>query len=169
MKRAGPVTLSLIVLALLLALAACTLQGTPRSSLAMLHTAFLNHNASEALRFIDVDSIVDHYVDDLFARNAPPSDDLARSLKLEAGRGIAELMLPSVKKALKRQIRNEITSGGEEGYFEYIRRGSVWYLDITEEGDTALVEPKGKSRFRFRMERVPEGHWKIVQILPGKE
>lgn len=169
MKRAGPVTLVLVALALVLALAACTLQGTPRNSLAMLHTALLNHNASEALRFIDVDSIVDHYVDHLFARNAPPPDDLARSLKLELGRGIAQFMLPSVKRALTRQIRNEIASGGEEGYFEYIRRGSVWYLNITEEGTTALVEPKGKSRFRFRMERMPEGHWKIVQILPGKE
>lgn len=165
MKRAGPVTLVLVALALVLALAACTLQGTPRNSLAMLHTALLNHNASEALRFIDVDSIVDH----LFARNAPPPDDLARSLKLELGRGIAQFMLPSVKRALTRQIRNEIASGGEEGYFEYIRRGSVWYMNITEEGTTALVEPKGKSRFKFRMERMPEGHWKIVQILPGKE
>ena len=57
--------LAAALLSLFLA-SACALQGTPRHSLGELRNALLAHNAEDALKYVDVESVVDHIIEDTF-------------------------------------------------------------------------------------------------------
>ncbi|OPY70106.1 MAG: hypothetical protein A4E57_00746 [Syntrophorhabdaceae bacterium PtaU1.Bin034] len=146
----------------------CTVRNSPRHSLSELRTALLNHDADAALRYLDVDSIVDCLVRDIFLKYESGSDDPLQAFGIKAGREATKLMMPGIKGLIRHQVRQAITSDDQFGYFDYIRRASVWYLNVTVEGDTAMVEPKGKSDIKFRMARTQEGNWKIVEIITKK-
>lgn len=146
-------------------LCSCTLKGTPRDSLSLLRTALLNHDTDEAMKYIDVDSIVDHLVQERIQRRAARAKTPSDALRLEAEKGIASVTLPFAKELLARQVRKEIESGGESDYFEYIRKGSVWYLTIDEEDERATVTPRGgDKKMQFIMKRTDQGYWKIIEV-----
>ena len=143
----------------------CTLKGTPRDSLSLLRTALLNHDADAAMKYIDVDSIVDHLLQQRFARRAARAKTPSDALRLEAEKGIASAALPFAKELLAKQVRKEIESGGESEYFDYIRKGSVWYLTIDEQDETATVTPKGgNKKVQFVMKKTDQGYWKIIEV-----
>jgi hypothetical protein len=142
----------------------CTLKGTPRDSLSLLRTALLNHDADEAMKYIDVDSIVDHLVQERLERRAARAKSPSDALRLEAEKSIASATLPYAKELLARQVRKEIESGGESDYFDYIRKGSVWYLTIDDKGERATVTPRGDRKVEFTMVRTDQGYWKIVEV-----
>lgn len=159
------VTRAAVIAAAVFLLCSCTLKGTPRDSLSLLRTALLNHDAEEAMKYIDVDSIVDHLLQERFERRAARAKSPSDALRLEAEKGIASAALPFVKELLARQVRKEIESGGESDYFEYIRKGSVWYLTIDEGDETATVTPKGgNKKVQFVMKRTDQGYWKIIEV-----
>lgn len=161
MKRTSTATL----VAVFCIVAGCALPGTPRDSLSLLRTALLNHDADAALRYIDVDSITEHLVEDTLQRHGVFDDDLGVSV----GRNIQPFLLPLVKEAVKKQVRRSISSTDEKGYFNYIRKAHVFYLNVTMEGeDRAFVEPKGKSDIAFRMNRTEQGYWKVVELILHK-
>jgi hypothetical protein len=139
--------------------------NTPRRSLAELRTALLSHDADAALRYVDTDSIVENMVQDFFTRYEAKSEDPFAHVGVKAGRQVADLLMPGMKDLARSRLKASITSPDEGGYFEYIKKGSAWYLDISENGDTATAKPIGKSDISFRMRRMPDGHWKIVQII----
>ena len=143
----------------------CTLSNTPRRSLSELRTALLDHDAEQALRYIDTDSVVDCLVRDIFRNYEKKADNPLGALGLMAARQAASALMPGIKDLVRKQLRDAITSSDEAGYFQDIRRASVWYLNIDVEGDTALVRPRGKSDIRFRMARSDEGRWRIVEII----
>jgi len=149
----------------LLLLTGCTLKGTPRHSLAELKAALMNRDSGEALKYIDVDSIVDHLVDDALARRESRNRTGLDALGTAIGKGIASAVLPQAKDLIRKQVRAAVESEDQAGYFEQIRRASVWYFSIEEENGTALVTPRRDDKVRFRMERTHEGYWKIVQIM----
>lgn len=156
----------LIVLLLCVSVAAgCTVADTPRRSLAELRTGLLNHDADAAMRYVDMDSIVENMVRDIFMKYETKSDDPLALLGVKAGRQLANVLMPGVKELARNRVKAAITSPDEGGYFEYVKKGSVWYLNISADGDTALVKPMGKSDISFRMKRVADGHWQIVQII----
>ena len=161
------VTASILALLLLgtLLSAGCTLDNTPRRSLSELRSALLSHDADRALRYIDVDRVVDCMARDMFQRYEAKADNPLEALGIRAGKEAAAIIMPQVKEQLREQLRKAITSSGEGGYFRDIRRASVWYLNIHVEGDTAVVAPKGKSDIRFKMARTDEGYWRIVEIV----
>ncbi len=149
-------------------LAACTLSGTPRRSLAELKTALVNHDSGEALKYIDVDSIVEHLVDDMLTRRESRNRTGADALGTALGKGIASALLPQAKDLVRKQVRAAIESEDQAGYFEQIRRASVWYFSIDQEDGTALVTPRRDDKVSFRMKQTDEGYWQIVQILLKK-
>ena len=153
---------------LLSLLAACTMANTPRRSLDELRTALLRHDADGAMRYIDVDSIVDNMVKDIFAKYETRSDDPLALLGIKAGRQAAQLLMPGLQELARSRVKAAIVSPDEGGYFEYVKKGSVWYLEISADGDTALVKPIVKSDTSFRMKRMADGHWRIVQIIKEK-
>ena len=163
-----PLRTHALLIALLLCaplVAGCTVANTPRRSLSELRGALLNHDADAAMRYVDVDSIVENMVQDIFLKYEAASDDPLALLGIKAGRQAALVLMPGVKELTKNLVKAAITSPDEGGYFEYVKKGSVWYLDIAADGDTALVKPMGKSDTSFKMRRMADGHWKIVQII----
>ncbi|HAR95663.1 MAG TPA: hypothetical protein DCR97_06845 [Deltaproteobacteria bacterium] len=146
----------------------CATTGTPRESLSQLRSALLNHDAETALRYIDVDSITDHLVDDIL-NGYGTSDEALTSLGIGVGRNLQPLLLPLVTEAIRKQLRKAISSTEDNPYFGSIRKAHIFYLNVTvEEDGRAFVEPKGKSDFAFRMAKTGEGYWKIVQLIPNK-
>lgn len=143
----------------------CTLSNTPRRSLSELRTALLDHDAERALRYIDADSVVECLVRDILLKYEKKADNPLEVLGLMAGRQAASALMPGIKDLVRKQLKEAITSSDEAGYFQDIRRASVWYLNIDVEGDTALIVPRGKSDIRFRMARTDEGRWRIVEII----
>ena len=158
---------ALIILSLLfVALAAgCTVSNTPRRSLDELRTALLNHDADTAFRYVDVDSIVRCMVRDIFAKYESKADDPFTIVGIRASRQVAGLLLPVASELARNRVRAAILSPDEGGYFDYVRKGSVWYLEIATDGKTAVVKPVGKSDMQFRMRQMEDGHWKIVEIM----
>jgi hypothetical protein len=169
MRIGGIRALHVAPLLLLLVLAACTVGDSPRRSLAELRAALVHHDADAALRYIDVDSVVDAMVRDLFLKYEAKADDPLAVLGLKAGREVADMAMPAVKTLARRQVRSAIVSDDQWGYFKDIRRASVWYLNIEVEGDEAMVEPKGKSDWSFRMTKTDKEHWRIVEIIRKKK
>lgn len=146
----------------------CATPGTPRDSLSQLRSALLNHDADTALRFIDIDSITDHLAKDILNRY-DASDDVLTSLGITVGRRMQPLLLPFIKEAIRKQVRRSISSTDDSGYFSYIRKAHIFFLNVTMEGDgRAFVEPKGKSDIAFRMAKAEEGDWRIVELILHK-
>jgi hypothetical protein len=119
------------------------------------------------MRYLDVDSIVENMVRDAFAKYETASDDSLTILGLAAGRQVASILMPGVKDLARRSVKTAITSTDESGYFEYVRKSNVWYLTISEQGDKALVKPRGKSDISFEMKRSAPGRWQITRIIKG--
>ncbi|MGD0231652.1 MAG: hypothetical protein ABSC19_15090 [Syntrophorhabdales bacterium] len=166
MKRPGRTILLLFLfIAWVCASLGCTLADTPRRSLAELRTALLDHDSARAMRYIDVDSIVDCLARDIFLKYQAKADDPLKALGIRVGAQAATFIMPGIKDLARRQLEAAIASSDEAGYFRDIRRASVWYLTITVEGDTAMVVPRGKSDIRFRMARTDQGPWRIVEII----
>jgi hypothetical protein len=146
----------------------CALRDTPRHSLAEFRTALLNRDAETALRYVDTDSIVELWVKDLFLKQEEASSDNPLALLgVRAGKGVANALMPGMKAMAKRQLKAAIASEDQWGYFNDIRKASVWYLSIHVDGDMAIVRPMGGSSTSFRMVRTDQGYWKIVEIKKG--
>jgi hypothetical protein len=157
-------SLCLIPLFAVFLLVGCTLNGTPRRSLSELRTALLNHDADAALRYVDVDSVVDCMARDLFQKYETKTNSPLEALGIRAAREVARAAMPGIKALAKDQVTTAITSSDQWGYFDDIRRVSPWYFAINVDGDTALVEPRGQSNVRFRMVKTGDGYWRIVEI-----
>jgi hypothetical protein len=168
-KRNKATTLILLLLVIFLVSGGCTLSNSPRRSLSELRTALLNHDADTALRYIDVDSVVEGVVRDIFLKYEAKADDPLAMLGLQVGKEVAHAVMPGLRAIARRQVRAAIMSDDEWGYFKDIRKASVWYLTITVDGDRAIVVPKGKSTMSFRMARTDEGYWRIVEIVHKPE
>ena len=146
-------------------LSACALQGSPRHSLGELRTALLNHDADAALKYVDVDSIVAHMVEDAFqAKESSPKTD-RDALGLALGRAASSAMLPLTTSLIRKGVRAAIESDDQLGYFSSIRKASAWYFTIEEKGDTAVVTPRGDDKVRFIMERTDKGYWRITELV----
>jgi len=163
-KRRSPLFLAGPLLCVSL-LAGCTLANTPRRSLSELRTALLDHDAERALRYIDMDSVVECLVRDIFLKYEKKADNPLEALGVAAGRQATALILPEIKNLVGKQLKEAIASSDEAGYFEDIRKASVWYLSIRVEGDVATAAPRGKSGIKFRMARTGDGHWRIVELI----
>jgi len=155
-----------VVLAMLVG---CTTAGSPRHSLGELRSALLAHDAERAVRYIDVESIVDCMARDMFERYEKKAESPLALAGVLVGRQAAALVMPVIKEAVRKELMEAIASSGETGYFHDIRRASVWYLNIEVSGESAMVTPMGKSDVAFRMAKTKEGYWRIVEIIRKRE
>ena len=124
----------------------------------------MNHDAEKALVYIDIDSVVDSFARDFFAKYQERARDPAASLGIRVGRELAVLARPAVNALVEKQVRAAIVSDDQGGYFTDIKKASAWYFTITVDGPTATVEPWGKSAVRFKMAKGENGIWRIVEI-----
>jgi hypothetical protein len=153
------------ILPSVLLLTGCISGDTPRRSLSELRSALLSHDSDKALRYIDVDSIVEALVRDNLLKYEAKADDPLSMLGLGAGKEMIAAVMPGLKTLARREVSAAITSDNQLGFFEDIKKASVWYLTIKVDGETAMVRPRGKSHLGFKMARSPEGWWRIVEIV----
>ena len=108
----------LILLLVLASLAGgCTVADTPRRSLDEMRNALLKHDADAALRYVDMDSVVENMVRDIFAKYEAKSDDPLALLGVKAGRQVASVLMPGVKAFARNRVKEAIISPDEGGYF----------------------------------------------------
>ena len=86
------------------------------------------------MQYIDVDSVVDCMARDTFDRYEKKADNPLALAGIALGRQAAAIVMPAIKEALRRELKEAIASSGESGYFHDIERASVWYLTSRSPG-----------------------------------
>jgi hypothetical protein len=142
-------------------------ENTPQYSLAMLVDAARRHDQAGVDNIVAVDAIVDEFLPqitdkavELYGRGLPPQT-IARVEK------VATPVMPALKDRARAQLPTLIrkkTERFERVPFAAMVVGAEQYLDITQNGDTALVRSKlPEHSFEVRMQRNGNG-WKIVGV-----
>lgn len=139
------------------------IRSTPRYSLYKLKNAISDKDAESALKYIDVDSIVDNLMKDLYA-NEPPSSNRWEAMGRSIGQGMAMLMLPVLKENMKSQIKTSIVSEDDKSKLVGLRK-NLWDIDIETSGKTAILTPKDNQSIKFKMTKTSDGYWRIVEII----
>ena len=151
-------------------------QDTPRYSLYRFKKAILNHDAEQALNYLDVDTIIDNMVKDSFGdpdKQNTGSGNKPDTSRKNVGREIIMQNLATIKTQLREQLKSAIVSYDDRSALETLSKASIFGLKITMEGDTALVKIRGKDKVAFKMARSQEGSWKIIAfnmkelVIPG--
>lgn len=141
------------------------IHNTPRYSLYWFKKAILEHDAESALKYLDIDSIVDNMVKDIFDKpeqEKEPSKNQREAPMKNIGKDIIMQNLPAMKIQLKEQLESAIISYNDQTALNNLSRANVLGLAITMDGDLALVKIRGKDKVAFKMAKSPEGNWKIV-------
>jgi hypothetical protein len=157
----------LLVLVIALGTGYLFIKETPRYSLYWFKKAILDRDAENALKYLDIDSIVDNMVKDMSSGNdkekAQPKDPSKGSMK-NIGKDVIMQNLPTIKTQLREQLKSAIVSYNDRTVLDNLNRASVLGLEITEEGDMALVRIRGKDKTAFKMVKAPGGHWRIIAL-----
>lgn len=144
-----------------------SLKATPQYSLALLVDAAGRDDHAEIDSLIDVNLVVDDFVPqvtgkavELYGRGQPPE-------VLQKVARLAQPLLPAVKDRaraeLPRVIREKTGRYADVPFFAMVL-GADRYLDITIDGDTALVLSKLEDHpLEMKMRRI-EGRWQIVSV-----
>ncbi|QXE92787.1 DUF2939 domain-containing protein [Geomonas subterranea] len=150
-------------------------KGTPQYSLYQFKKAVQNHDPDTAFKYLDVDSVVDNLALDLInskEMNKPASNPWEEAGQTMA-KGLMTVMLPSIKEAMKGQIKTAITTADSEksendkgtNTIKGLNKGSWSDFDVKVEGKMAIVTNKQDEALKFKMVKSSEGYWKIIKII----
>jgi hypothetical protein len=176
------------IIVVLLVLGFLYVQGTPHYSLFQLKRAVNNHDADEALKYVNIDSIVDNLSRSFFGKGAG-------GISLEEGKGSSLKMLvadalPGIKESMRSSFRASVSSGSDEKQREKVavqqhknpapsiggieiggldlrklRESSVMDLVIQMDGETAFAYLKNNPGIKAKMVKTETGYWQIVEII----
>ncbi|MEQ1603891.1 MAG: hypothetical protein ABL999_03400 [Pyrinomonadaceae bacterium] len=165
---AGFVVLGLVLVAWLGAFVYYqSLKSTPQYSLALLVDAAKRDDKAEIAKLIDIDGVVDDFVPqitnkavELYGRGQPPE-------VLKKVARLALPLLPAVKERaraeLPRVIRDRTARFGSVPFFAMVM-GAEKYLDISINGDTAVVKSKiPEHPLEMKMKKNRD-RWQIVGV-----
>jgi hypothetical protein len=153
------IVFSFVLFALMVALGIgyIFIKETPRYSLYWFKKAILDRDAESALKYLDTDSIVDNMV-----KEKMQSRDQSKGSMKNIGKDIIRQNLPAIKEQLREQLKSAIVSYNDRTILDNLNKASVFGLQITMEGDMALVKIRGKDKTVFKMVKSSEGHWRII-------
>ncbi len=158
---------ALVVVAVALGIGYALVRETPRYSLYRFKKAVLERDAEAALQYLDTDRIVDNMARELSAggenKEDQPNHGPGASMR-NVGRDIFLQNLSTIKEQLRDQLKSAIISYDDQNVLDNLKKANVLGLNITTEGDTALVKIRGKDKVAFRMAKSSEGYWKIVAL-----
>ena len=143
------------------------IKDTPRYSLYWFKKAILERDAESALKYLDTDSIVDNMVKDMSGeedKEKAQSRDQSKGSMKNIGKDIIMQNLPAIKEQLREQLKSAIISYNDRTVLDNLNKANVFGLQITMEGDMALVKIRGKDKVAFKMAKSSGGHWKIVSF-----
>jgi hypothetical protein len=153
------------ILAFLLLAGYFYVKGTPRYSLYWFKRAILKHDAEEALKYIDIDSVLDNMVKDMSdepdGEKVQPKSEPKKPMKNIAQEVIRQ-NLPTIKEQLREQLKSAVISYNDRSTLDKLNRASIFGLHIIIENNVAMVKVRGKDKVAFTMARAPEGHWRII-------
>ena len=154
----------LVVFLVALGISYIFIKETPRYSLYWFKKAILERDAEGVLKYLDTDNIVDNMAKDMSAENSEEKvQQQERSMK-NIGKDVIMQNLPAIKEQLREQLKSAIISYNERDVIDNLKKASVFGLNITMEGSTALVKIRGKDKVIFKMAKSPEGQWKIIGL-----
>jgi hypothetical protein len=147
------------------------IKATPQYSLFRFGAALKQHDADAALRYIDVDAVVDNHFRDV-AKEMDAKSEKSQNPWEQIGTGLAKglmnLMLPNLKEAAKSELRaaiEEPSSATEKKKFDPFKGVASWRdFDIEKQGKIALVTKRSDKAFFMKLSQTQDGHWKIVQL-----
>jgi len=168
----NPYVIGLISVCLLVGISFYYIKGTPHYSLYKFKKALLKNDPETALKYLDIDSIVDNLMSRTMMEMT--EERLSKNEWENAGRamgiGIAMMMKPAMKEFLKTSFKQAVTNPDKDktdirklkdlGFNDYI---------IERIGNTALISPKNDPDVSFKMTRIEGGYWKIVDIINKDE
>ena len=143
------------------------LKETPRYSLYWFKKAILDHDAESALKYLDIDRIVDNMVQEMSGgedkdkEKIQPKDPSKESMR-NIGKAVIMQNLPAIKTQLREQLKSAIVSYSDRTVLDNLNKASVFGLQIAMEGDMALVKIRGRDKVAFKMAKSSEGHWRII-------
>ena len=155
----------LVVLIIALSIGYIFIKETPRYSLYWFKKAILKRDAESALKYLDTDSIVDNMVKDMSSaedRGKAQSKDQSEGSMKNIGKDVIMQNLPAIKAQLREQLKSVIISYNNHTVLDNLNKASVFGLQISMEGDIALVKIWGKDKTAFKMVKSPEGYWRII-------
>ena len=153
----------LFVFLIVLGISYTFIKETPRYSLYWFKKAMLERDAEGVLKYLDTDSIADNMVKDMSVEGDEGKLLQERSMK-NIGRDIVIQNLPAIKEQLRDQLKSFITSYNDQAILDNLKKANVFGLNITMEGDSALVKIRGRDKVVFKMAKSPEGHWRIIAL-----
>ncbi len=163
--------ITLIVTSCLLLVAICTagfywVRETPRYSLFWFKRAILQRDADSALKYIDLDSILDNMVNQMSDGAGGQAVASGKSGRTLGGisKDVVSQNLPSIKSQLREQLRSAILSYNDQAVLEKLSKASVLGLRITTKDNLATVRVMGRDKIAFTMKKSSEGRWKIVSL-----
>lgn len=141
-------------------------KGTPQYSLYQLRKAIENHDADTAMRYFDVDSIVDHQINDIIGQDKKKPTSEFEQMGNNIVRERMAKVIPTIKETLKSQFKNNITTpSDDETPVNIIRKGKYSDFEITMIGEIAILSRKDNIDIGFKMVKSSGGYWKIVQLM----
>lgn len=141
-------------------------KGTPQYSLYQFSKAVEAHDAETALKYFDVDSIVDNLVNDFvkIQEEKKPANEF-EAMGKNFTKGLMAMMVPAMKEALKVQFKEGITKQSEDKSPLKKFNNFKWSdFEIKMEGNTAFLSRKDDKELTVKMVKTSAGHWKIVQL-----
>jgi hypothetical protein len=181
-----------LVVVVFLALGFFYVRSTPQYSLYMLKRAIEERNPNEALKYINIDSIVESIARSLLNKNEKdPGQDTNKRTALK---GVLIGALPEIKESIRSSLHKAILSRGKSiaksnpdnatgitdqrahgfsigeiaiGNFDVrrIEKISLWDLTVKNNGGTAIVSVKNNPGIKAKMARIDTGHWQITEVL----
>jgi hypothetical protein len=143
------------------------IKETPRYSLYWFKKAVLDRDAERALKYLDTDSIVDNIAKDMSGeedKEKVQSKNQSKRSMNNIGKDIIMQNLPAIKAQLREQLKSAILSYNDRTVLDNLNKASVFGLQITMEGDMALVKIRGRDKVAFKMAKSSEGHWMIISF-----
>ena len=174
------------IIAVLLVLGFFYVRSTPHYSLYQLKRAVNNHDADDALKFINIDSIIDNLGKNLFGKGG--GEENQSPLK-----GMFADAMPKIKESIKSSFRTSIAApdeaskekqgkstddkslrkskssigGIEVGGLDAkkLKETSLWDVTIQRNGKIAVISLKNSPGFKARMVQTEGGYWQIAEIM----
>lgn len=166
-KRIVHVVVSCLIVIAVLTAGFFWVRGTPRYSLYCFKRAILQRDAESALKYIDLDAVIDNMVNQMSEEKSDgqgvPSRRSDKTLR-GIGKDVVMQNLPAIKSQLREQLKLAILSYNDRAVLEKLSRASVLGLHITRKADMAMVKVMGQDTIAFAMKKSSEGYWRIVSL-----
>ena len=163
-------------------------RGTPHYSLYQLKRAVENHDPDEALKYINIDSIVDNLGKSFFGKEREGTDQRkGQSLSLK---GLVAEAMPGIKESIKVSFRASIAGRSGENQTEKtavqphknqgpsmvnieiegfdvrkLKETNLWDIIIQKDGISAMVSLKNNPGIKAKMIQTSAGNWQVVEII----